>query len=334
MVLLADARAATRPGDVVADVVADIVATTRRGTAVYSRNRFHGPWGIRVPGGHVASFHAVTSGACWLLPDDGRPIRLGRGDVVLVPTRSGHTLVDTPGSPVRPWTDLTGGVLGGTPPRDVVIDGPGPATGLLCGGYLLDDGPPHPLTAALPPVIHLAAGDAHTAGLAPAVDLLSAEVDRVAPGGPAVINSLVELLFVYVLRAWLAEQGGASDGWVRALHDPIVGRALALIHSGPDRPWSVASLARAVDSPRATFGRRFTALTGRAPMAYVTAWRMAVAARLLRDGRQPLREIARSVGYDSEFAFARAFKRTVGRAPGRYRASAGPRPPDHDPGRS
>ena len=312
---------APRPRDIVADLVADIVATTRRGTAVYSRSRFHAPWGIHVPGGQVASVHVVTAGTCWLIPEDGDPMQLTRGDVVLVPSVAGHTLADSPGSPVRSLTDLIGGPLGQMPQTDLVIDGPGPATGLLCGGYLLNPGPWHPLTAALPPVVHLAGGHQRVAGLSAAVDLLSDEVDRADPGTPAVIGSLVELLFVYALRAWLAEQSNAATGWVRALYDPVVGRALTMIHHEPGRPWSVTSLARAVGSPRATFSRRFTALTGQSPMAYVTLWRMTVASRLLRDEIRPLREVAHRVGYDSEFAFARAFKRTVGQSPGRYRSA-------------
>jgi AraC-like DNA-binding protein len=321
--VLPTAHRAVRPsGDVVADIVADIVATTRHGTVIYSRNRFHAPWGISTPPLAMASFHVVTAGACWLVPDGADPIQLTRGDAVLVPSGMGHALVDTPGRPARPLTDFIGGPLGHTPPIEVVIDGPGPVTGLLCGGYVLDPGLRHPFTAALPPVVHVGAGHGSRTGLAAAVDLLSQELDRNDPGGPAVIGSLVELLFVYVLRAWLAEQSPVSAGWVRALYDPIVGTALTLIHRQPGHPWTVTSLARAVGAPRATFGRRFTTLTGQAPMTYVTAWRMTIAARLLRDERLPLKEVASRVGYDSEFAFARTFKRTTGQAPGRYRASA------------
>lgn len=323
VVLLAPAEPTTRSGDLVADIVADIVATTRRSTALYCRSRFHSPWGIGVPSGHLASFHVVTSGACWLVPEEGAPIQLTRGDVVLVPPGFAHALVDQPGTQIQPLTDLVGGPLGEAPPREFVLDGPGPVTGLLCGGYQLDPGPHHPLTAVLPPVVYVSAGRARGTGLAAAVDLLSEEVDRTDPGAPVIISSLVELLFVYLLRTWLAEQGRTARGWVRALHDPIVGGALALVHREPGRPWSVASLANAVGAPRATFSRRFTTLTGQAPMAYVTSWRMTVAARLLREERQPLREIARQVGYDSEFAFARAFKRTMGHAPGQYRTTAG-----------
>ncbi|TCO64296.1 AraC family transcriptional regulator [Actinocrispum wychmicini] len=307
-----------RSGDVVADIVADVVAATRRGTALYSRSRFHAPWGIRVEAAALASVHVVTAGACWLIPDDGEPVHLIRGDVAFVPSGLGHALVDSPGRPLRSMTELIGGPLGEAAPRELVIEGDGPVTGLLCGGYLLEPGPRHPLTAMLPSIVHVGAGQARGTGLSAAVDLLSAEFERTDPGAPAVVASLIDLLFVYMLRAWLAEQSG---GWAGALYDPAVGGALALVHADPGRPWSVPLLARAVGVPRATFNRRFTTMTGQSPMAYVTAWRMTVAARILREGRAPLREVAQRVGYDSEFAFARAFKRVVGQAPGHYRAN-------------
>jgi AraC-like DNA-binding protein len=316
-------------GDLVADIVADIVAATRQGTIIYSRSRFHAPWGISVPAGRLVSFHVVTSGACWLTRDGHDPIRLTCGDVVLVPSGCAHAMVDIPGTPARPLAELINGPLHTTMGNEVVLDGPGPATGLLCGGYLLDPGLRHPLTTNLPDVLHLDARRTRGTGLAAAVDLLSDEVDRTDPGAPAVIAGLVDLLFVYVLRARLADQGTEADpdgivagnAWMRAFYDPVVGGALALIHREPGHPWTVVGLARAVGAPRATFSRRFTKLTGQAPMAYVTAWRMTVASRLLRDERHPLREIARQVGYDSEFAFARAFKRAVGHPPGRYRSA-------------
>jgi AraC-like DNA-binding protein len=196
-------------------------------------------------------------------------------------------------------------------------------------GYVLDPDAPHPLTATLPAVLHLDAHRARGTGLTAAVALLSDEVDRTDPGGSAVIAGLVDLLIADVLRARLADADrDAGGGWMRAFHDPVVGGALALVNRDPGHPWTVAGLARAVGAPRATFSRRFTTLTGQAPMTYVTAWRMTVASRLLRERRQPLREIAHRVGYDSEFAFARAFKRTVGHAPGRYRAAV--RHPDQE----
>ncbi|WP_101830257.1 AraC family transcriptional regulator [Frankia canadensis] len=320
--ILAPPNTRARSADVVADIAADVVAATRRGSALYSRNRFCAPWGIRIPAGALASVHVVTAGACWLTPDDGEPVHLARGDVVLVPAGLGHCLVDSPGRPALAIEDLIGGPLGEMAPRDLAIAGDGPVTGLLCGGYLLEADLRHPLTTLLPPMLHITAGRARGTGLPAAVDLLSAESERAGPGTAAVIASLIDLLFVYVLRAWLADRGEAEAGWAAALHDPAVGEALAMIHISPGRPWTVDMLARAVRVPRATFARRFTILTGQSPMAYVTMWRMTTAAQLLRDDRTlPLREVARRVGYDSEFAFARAFKRITGDAPGRYRAA-------------
>jgi AraC-like DNA-binding protein len=309
-----------RSGDVVADIVADVVAATRRGTVLYCRSRLHAPWGIRMPAGALASVHVMTAGACWLIPDESEPLHLAHGDVVLIPSGLGYCLADVPGRPVRPLEDLIGGPLG-TGPMELEIDGTGPLTGLLCGGYLLAPGPLHPLTAMLPPIVHICAGKARGTGLPAAVDLLAAEAEGDDPGAPAVVAPLIDLLFVYLLRSWLAGQSRADAGWAAALYDPAVGGALALIHANPARPWTVDMLARAVGVPRATFSRRFTTLTGQSPMAYVTAWRMTVAARMLREGRAPLREVAPRVGYDSEFGFARTFKRVIGHAPGRYRAA-------------
>ncbi|OLF09924.1 AraC family transcriptional regulator [Actinophytocola xanthii] len=313
----------SRP-DLVADIVADVVAATRHGSVVYSRNRFHAPWGIRVPAGAIASFHVVTDGPCWVVADGDEPIPLAPGDVALVPAGVGHSIVDIPGRATLSFAELIGGPLGEVEtPKELVIDGDGPVTRLLCAGFLLDSR--HPLIAVLPHVVHVGAEQADRSGLAAAVELLAAEVDRADPGARAVIDSLVDLLFVYLLRAWFTEHAG--EGWARALHDPTVGGALALVHQDPARRWTVAALADAVAVPRATFSRRFTALTGQPPMAYVTSWRMTVAADLLRGEGMSLREVARRVGYDSEFAFARAFKRAVGRPPGRYRqASSRPAP--------
>jgi AraC-like DNA-binding protein len=206
----------------------------------------------------------------------------------------------------------------GAPPSDVVIEGDGPATVWICGGYRLAAGVRHPLTSVLPDVVVITAAEARGTGLGAAVDLIAAEVDGTDPGAPAVMASLVDLLLVYLLRTWFAGHHGDA-GWGRALFDPTVGTALSLIHADPGRDWTLDTLARATRTPRATLTRRFAALTGHSPMAYLTAWRMSLAARRLRDGDATVRQIAHEVGYDSEFAFARAFKRATSSAPGQYR---------------
>ena len=215
--------------DVVADIVADVVATTRRGTLMYARNRFHAPWGASFPDGLVASLHVIAAGACWLTVDGHDPVQLTRGDVVLIPSGVGHRLSDVPDRPARPMTEIAGRTLEEGPPDVVVVEGDGPLTVWLCGGFRLAPDLQHPLTGMLPPVVVVTAAEARGTGLGAAVDLLSAEIAGTDPGAPAVMASLVDLLFVYILRAWLAEHHEES-GWGKALFDPAVGAALALVH--------------------------------------------------------------------------------------------------------
>jgi AraC-like DNA-binding protein len=315
---------ATVAGDPVADIIADVVATTRRGSLMYCRNRFHAPWGAAFPVADVASVHVITSGACWLAVRGARPVQLTRGDVALIPSGTAHELTDAPGRPTRPMPEIVGRTLDdGGPPRDVVLAGDGPATGFICGGYRLAAGVRHPLTGVLPEVVVVTAAEGRGTGLAAAVDLIAAEVDGTDPGAPAVMASLVDLLFVYLLRTWFAGHHDGT-GWGRALFDPNVGAALSLLHADPGRAWTLDALADATATGRATLTRRFAALTGQSPMAYLAAWRMSLAARRLREGDATVRQIAHDLGYDSEFAFARAFKRATGTPPGRYRALTGP----------
>jgi AraC-like DNA-binding protein len=313
----------TAVNDPVADIVADVIATTRRGSLMYARNRFHAPWGAAFPAGNLANFHVITAGACWLTVAGADPVQLTSGDVVLIPSGAAHELADAPGRPVRPMPEIAGRALDDdeAPPSDIVIEGDGPATVWICGGYRLAAGVRHPLTSLLPDAVVITAAQARGTGLGAAVALIAAEVDGTNPGAPAVMASLVDLLLVYLLRTWFA--GRRDDaGWGRALSDPAVGSALSLIHADPGRPWTLDTLARAARTPRATLTRRFAALTGQSPIAYLTAWRMSLAARRLRDGDATVRQIAQETGYDSEFAFARAFKRATGSAPGQYRKLA------------
>jgi AraC-like DNA-binding protein len=154
------------------------------------------------------------------------------------------------------------------------------------------------------------------------VRLLTAELDMAHPGARDVTRRLVDVLLVYILRTWQEQHGSELAGWFGALHDPQIGKALTLIHEAPDRRWTVAQLAGEAGLSRAAFARRFAALAGEPPLTYLTRWRMTTAALLLRDSTEPLSVIADRVGYDSEFAFARTFRRSHGQPPGRYRVSA------------
>jgi transcriptional regulator GlxA family with amidase domain len=195
--------------------------------------------------------------------------------------------------------------------------GPGEGTVLLSGAYRLDPLVPHPLLATLPDRVYLPSR--RRPGLHAAIDLLGTEVEQQEPGAEAIISSLVDTLLIYILRAWLEAH---PTGWSRALADPAIGPSLSRVHRDPARPWTVGQLAAEAGLTRATFTRRFTALIGEPPLTYVTRWRMTTAARILREQDVPLASVARQVGYTSEFAFAKAFKRHYGQAPGYYRRAA------------
>ncbi|GLW11244.1 hypothetical protein Misp01_63720 [Microtetraspora sp. NBRC 13810] len=207
----------------------------------------------------------------------------------------------------------------------------GQVTVMLCGAYLLDRSRAHPLMAELPAVVHLPARIGLRPELRAALDLLGGELERSRPGTDAMVPALLDVLLLHILRAWFGERSreDAATGWAAALHDPAVAAALRAIHGEPERQWSVEELGRRAGLSRAAFAKRFTALTGRPPMAYLTWWRMTLAARLLRDSDAPSSAVAGRVGYTSEFAFAHAFKRAYGRPPGAYRRH---REPEADPG--
>ncbi|MGY1584593.1 AraC family transcriptional regulator [Streptomyces sp. MN13] len=316
------------------DVLSDAVAAMRTGQPHSGRVHRPAPFGTRHPAVAAAGFHIVLQGSCWLFPPDGTPIALGVGDVAFLPHGAAHGLADSlstplvdastslaeipPGQDDRHNDEGVGAPTGRHPTR-----GPAAATVMLCGAYLLDRSRAHPLLADLPEVIHLPARVGHHPGLRAAVDLLGGELEQPRPGGDAMLPALLDVLLLHILRAWFDEQSarGAATGWAAALRDPAVAAGLRAIHGAPARPWTVAELASQAGVSRAAFARRFAALVGQPPQTYLTWWRMTLAARLLRDSDAPLATVARKVGYTSEFAFAHAFKREYGSAPGGFRRS-------------
>jgi AraC-like DNA-binding protein len=299
------------------DVLSDAVTAMRTGQPHSGRVHRPAPFGTRNPPVAGAGFHIVLQGSCWLFPPDGTPISLGVGDVAFLPHGAAHGLAD---SPTTPLVDAAASLVE-IPPG--LTDGSA-ATVMLCGAYLLDRSRTHPLLDDLPEVIHLPARVGHHPGLRAAVDLLGGELEQPRPGGDAMLPALLDVLLLHILRAWFDEQSahGVTTGWAAALRDPAVATGLRAIHGDPGRSWTVGELASQAGLSRAAFARRFAALVGQPPQAYLTWWRMTLAARLLRDGDAPIATVARSVGYTSEFAFAHAFKRELGSAPGGFRRSA------------
>ncbi|WP_280362513.1 AraC family transcriptional regulator [Nocardia wallacei] len=300
------------------DVLTDVLAATGVAGVVMAQLTAAGSWGVRLDEVPMAAFHAVVDGECWLLRAEAPPLRLATGDFVLLPTGGGHALASTPDAPLTPYGQIA------PPPgrRAIVLDGPGPRTRTVCGAYHYDDYGSHPLFTLLPPVVHLSAEQAaHRPELAATLTLLGAEVGAERPGTQTVVDRLVDVLFIHALRAWTESRTEAAASWLLALRDPEIARVMALLHENPSYPWTLAELADRVRISRATLARRFTTLVGEPPLTYLARWRMELAARRLRDSPDSVATVARSIGYASEFAFSRAFKRIHGQAPTAYRTT-------------
>ncbi len=309
------------------DVLSDVVAVMRTGEPRSARVEWWAPWGQRFPASPGAGFQLLLRGSCWLLPEHGEPLALEAGDLVFLPRGYAHALADQPTSPLA---DPTCGPPTGsrferrhaTPSGDPPLpEDAHPAAVTLCGAYQLDPARAHPLLDDLPDTLHLSARGGQHPEIQAAVELLGRELENPRPGADTVVPSLLDMLLLFILRAWFDRQPGGAQGtgWAAALNDPAISAALHAIHRAPAEPWTVESLAARAGLSRAAFARRFHALVGRPPLGYLTWWRMTTAARLLRDSDATLGAVSEQVGYGSEFALAAAFKRTYGTAPGQYR---------------
>ena len=282
------------------------------------------PWGIAFPAEPgTGKFHYVEQGAVVVTIPGGAPILLEKGDFMLARSDVGYVAQDAKGTPPTPLFDLLecadqlceSGIT-------LRFGGDGPETSVLTGKFRCPDADLHPLWRALPPYILLRGEEGRAVDwLETTLCFLSCEATSVRPGAAAVLDRLCDVLFIQALRGWVRGDAGA-EGWPAAVRDPAVDGALDLIHRLPADPWTVARLADRVAMSRSAFAERFRRLLGETPMDYLARWRMHQATRLLSEGRASVAVVAERVGYESEAAFAKAFKRTVGIAPGAYRRAA------------
>jgi AraC-like DNA-binding protein len=307
------------------DVLTEVLTAAGLGGALSARSEATAPWALHIGADHqFANFHVVVSGRCCVrVDDDGSVVEAAAGDVLVFPHGAGHVIGDHPDTHPIEFDEF----LATVPRRATLrLGGDGPLTTLLCGSYTFAPTGTSPLLRGLPHLIHVPADRLDATPAAAAVQLLAAEAEGSGQGATRVVERLVDLLFVYVLRAWLdSDEGAATATWFGALHDPIVGPALRAIHADPGFDWTVATLARSVGLSRAPFARRFRDQVGEPPVTYLTRWRMTVAAARLATG-EPIAATAHAVGYENEFAFAKAFKRVFGHPPGRLRRRT-PHPP-------
>ncbi len=301
------------------DPLADVLALAQvRGTVAATVYAGEG-WGLNIVDVPGAAFHAITAGTAWLQLAGRPPTHLMPGDVVLLPIGTEHSVASDPGHALEPFDHAAAERAMATGGRLTVGEG-ATHTRILCASYRHDPTVMAPLLSLLPTMVHLRPG-VDGEPMDSLVRLLAREINTPRPGAATVLDRLLDVVFVQIVRAWLdtaeAEQMPAS--WLRALRDPVTAAALTALHADPTRNWTLDTLAREVATSRATLARRFPDLVGDTPGGYLTRWRMDLAAQRLRTTTESIGPIGRSVGYTSEYAFNRAFARTTGVAPGRYR---------------
>ncbi len=270
---------------------------------------------------HVIPYHVVTHGACFAGVVDGVALNLAAGDVIVFPQGDPHVLGSAPGTRAAPTPALYREVRAGALPAPIVLnDGGGPETAhLVCGFLGCDARPFNPLLATLPAVLRVNERDAPGGLLTRFIELARAESAAARAGAECVLGKLSELMFVEVVRRHLESLPPGQTGWLAGLRDPHVGRALELLHARPAHPWTLDELARKVALARSSLAERFAYLVGQPPMQYLMRLRLQLAAGLLADGGLTVAAIADEVGYESEAAFSRAFKRLVGTPPAAWR---------------
>jgi AraC family transcriptional regulator, alkane utilization regulator len=333
------------------DVLSDVLRVVRLTGAVFFAAEFTSPWAIESPAArHFAShimpraecftiFHVLAEGRCWVKVKDNAPLQMAAGDILVVPQGDEHVmgsdlaLKPTPMRvlvPQMPWP--------GMPP---IVHGGGGETARFVCGYLHCDQKFNPLFSALPRLLCVRS---HADGLmlrSAGTDIRSS--DRPVPfhagmllnttlyylikeaqssSNQLMLARLTELMFVEVLRHYMEELAPDQKGWLAGLKDPYVNRAITVLHAQPARAWTVENLARDAGVSRSALADRFTELIGESPMRYLANWRIHLAKQLLCEGDHTLAEVAESVGYESEYAFNRAFKRQVGKPPASWRKEA------------
>jgi AraC-like DNA-binding protein len=323
------------------DTLSDVLRGVRLRGAVFFYVTGSSEWAAEAPSAkeiapllmrgveHVMEYHAVAQGSCWAGIPDGPSVQLFAGDVVMFPHGDAHVVSSVPGmrgNPDLSWfssaeiaqlplrLSLNGqNEVRSTPPLECADD-----TTIVCGFLGCDLQPFNPLIAALPRLMHLRATDTD-AWIAKFTAQAVAESHAQRPGGEAMLARMSEMMFVDAVRRYADHLPAQSAGWLAGLRDRFVGRALGLMHEQPAQDWTIDELGRRIGLSRSALHERFVQLIGVPPMQYLAQWRMQAAARLLLETRATVAAIALDVGYDSEAAFARAFKRLVGKPPAAWR---------------
>lgn len=317
------------------DALSETLRVVRLVGAIFIHGRFTAPWCYQSPHADAAApfleptaervviFHMITEGECWVEMDGQPPTRLGAGDAVIFPQGDAHRMNSQPGLPPASGARLQE-VLSRRP-RLLAYGGGGATTKLICGYLACDDRLARLLLAGLPPLVKVSVrGSNAGVWLEASLRYALAEARSPRPGGTGVLSKLAEVLFIEVLRLYMNEQSDGRTGWLAGVNDRIVGAALRALHARPAQAWTLEELARAAGASRSVLAERFQQLVGSSPMQYLAQWRMLLATDLLRRSQAPLAQIAEQVGYQTDTAFSRAFRREFGEPPAAWRRRRSP----------
>ena len=319
------------------DALSDVLKAVRLSGAVFFDIHAAEPWVAETPLGrsvvhamfpgseHMISYHVMLEGSCWALVEGEAPVQLSAGDVIVFPHGDTHVLTSTPGMRKKPTLSMyrrpTEGHLPFTismgPVAAAAAEPAGSQARFVCGFLGCDARPFNPLLTALPRVIRVSDDANGTLSSYVRFALAESKVPRI--GGESVLGRLSELMFLHVVRRYLEGLPPEHTDWLAGLRDEPIGRALAALHRNPARAWTLQSLAREAGVSRSVLAERFTQFVGHPPIEYLTSWRMQLAANQLRSSTESIAEIANRVGYESEAAFSRAFKKAVGAPPSEWR---------------
>ncbi|MGE9270233.1 MAG: cupin domain-containing protein [Verrucomicrobiales bacterium] len=311
------------------DPLGEALHSLRMSGTFYASSELSSPWAMALPAmTNCLMFHVVTEGVCRIESEEIGVRKLSAGDFALIPHGRGHQLKSRSQVPVVDLFDLPRERMSPRYER-IKFGGGGAACRLICGAVSMDDPIAQCLIEGLPEVLVMRADTPANEWLMGMVRLMMVEAREMRAGGDTIITRVSDILVVQAIRHWLENDPLAHAGWLGALRDRRIGRAVALIHRHPSRSWSVQELAENVGLSRSAFSSRFTSLVGETPMRYLRQWRFRVATNWLRESDRPLAEIAAQLDYQSEAAFNRAFKAFTGQTPGkvrreRYQSQVGP----------
>ncbi|OUM02682.1 AraC family transcriptional regulator [Variovorax sp. JS1663] len=322
------------------DALSEILRVVRLVGAIFIHGRFSAPWCYQSPPAEVAApflepgaervviFHLITHGECFVEMAGQPAVRLVAGDAIVFPHGDAHRMTSEPGLP--PATGARLDQVLSRRPRMLAYGGGGVTTRLVCGYLACDTRLARMLLTGLPRLVRVnVRGSDAGIWLESSVRYALAEARSPRPGGAGVLAKLAELLFIEVLRLYMNEQGEGRTGWLAGMGDRIVGSALTALHGNPAQAWTLEELARTAGTSRSVLAERFQQLVGSAPMQYLTQWRMLLAANLLSRSNAPLARIAEDVGYQTDTAFSRAFRREYGCPPAAWRRSRAAQPAVH-----